>query len=201
MVAKRVTKEVDVLVQGSRSPHYKSGHAGEKLTAARALIKKGHRIHVIGEADRGCAGSEEYAARVVRKIEDHDLQDTMLMHGRMKQEDMKPFTDRRRAERDEVQGVKDRAKEIAFRSEADLDAALAEMEHRITHESIPLSEEKNIVKLIKKYNSQREMIREYESARVQVAANRLTEEEREEVSAAIVHLKADLSNLRKQEGR
>ena len=118
---------------------------------------------------------------------------------RAKQEDMKPFTDRRRAERDEVQGVKDRAKEIAFRSEADLDAALAEMEHRITHESIPLSEEKNIVKLIKKYNSQREMIREYESARVQVAANRLTEEEREEVSAAIVHLKADLSNLRKQE--
>jgi serine/threonine-protein kinase len=49
-VAKRVTKEVDVLVQGSRSPNYKSGHVGEKLAAARSLIKKGYRIDVISEA-------------------------------------------------------------------------------------------------------------------------------------------------------
>lgn len=118
---------------------------------------------------------------------------------RAKQEDMKPFTDRKKAERDEAMNVKEQSQKIPFRSESELDDALAAMEHKITHESIPLSEEKEIVKRIKQYSKQREAIREYESSREALKLNRLTEEERDEVGAAIVHLKADLNNLRKQE--
>lgn len=50
-VAKDVTKAVDVVVQGGRSPNYKSGHKGRKLLAAQRLAKKGQRITFIGEAE------------------------------------------------------------------------------------------------------------------------------------------------------
>ncbi|MCA9710103.1 MAG: protein kinase [Myxococcales bacterium] len=46
-----VTRTTDVVVQGGRSPRYKGGHKGTKLQQAQALIKKGQKIHVIGEAD------------------------------------------------------------------------------------------------------------------------------------------------------
>ncbi len=48
-VVTRVTKEVDVVVQGGRSPHYRTGHTGAKLDAARKLIAKGNQISIIGE--------------------------------------------------------------------------------------------------------------------------------------------------------
>ena len=50
-VAKSVTKQTDVLVQGGRSPNYKGGHKGAKLSAAQQLIKQGRKVHVIGEAE------------------------------------------------------------------------------------------------------------------------------------------------------
>lgn len=51
VVAKGVTKDVDVVVQGGRSKHYKSGHKGTKLQYAEKLIKQGHKISIIGEAE------------------------------------------------------------------------------------------------------------------------------------------------------
>jgi NAD-dependent DNA ligase len=50
-VASEVTSCVEVVVQGGRSPHYKGGHKGRKLAAAEKLIKAGHKIHIIGEAE------------------------------------------------------------------------------------------------------------------------------------------------------
>lgn len=50
-VAREVNKHVDVVVQGGRSPHYKGGHKGRKLAAAERLIRSGHRLHIIGEAE------------------------------------------------------------------------------------------------------------------------------------------------------
>ncbi|MCA9664726.1 MAG: protein kinase [Myxococcales bacterium] len=50
-VAKEVNKDVDVVVQGGRSPHYKGGHKGRKLLAAEKLAKKGQKITFIGEAE------------------------------------------------------------------------------------------------------------------------------------------------------
>lgn len=50
-VTKSITKDVDIIVQGGRSPHYKSAHKGTKLKEAERLIKKGHKIEIIGEAE------------------------------------------------------------------------------------------------------------------------------------------------------
>ena len=50
-VTKDVTRSTDVVVQGGRSPRYKSGHKGNKLQQAQALMAKGQKIHVIGEAE------------------------------------------------------------------------------------------------------------------------------------------------------
>ena len=58
-VARRVSKEVDVLVQG-RNPRSKEGSRPAKLVQAQRLVKKGHRIHIIGEAElRRLARPEE----------------------------------------------------------------------------------------------------------------------------------------------
>ncbi|MCA9659544.1 MAG: protein kinase [Myxococcales bacterium] len=48
-VAERVTNDIDVVVQGGRSPLYRGGHTGTKLDAARKLIAKGRPIAIIGE--------------------------------------------------------------------------------------------------------------------------------------------------------
>jgi serine/threonine protein kinase len=50
-VADEVSKRVDVLVQGGRSPHYNNGHKGVKLCMAEKLIRQGHQISIINEAE------------------------------------------------------------------------------------------------------------------------------------------------------
>jgi eukaryotic-like serine/threonine-protein kinase len=50
-VAKEVSKQADVLVQGSRSPHYGNGHKGEKLCKAEKLIREGHAICILNERE------------------------------------------------------------------------------------------------------------------------------------------------------
>ncbi len=50
-VAKDITRSTDVVVQGGRSPRYKSGHKGTKLQQAQARIKKGQKIQIIGETE------------------------------------------------------------------------------------------------------------------------------------------------------
>ena len=48
-VASHVTNQVDVLVQGGRSPRYSKGHKGDKLCAVEKLIRQGHPISLISE--------------------------------------------------------------------------------------------------------------------------------------------------------
>ena len=50
-VAGDVSKRVDVLVQGGRSPHYSNGHKGEKLCKAEKLIRQGHPISILNERE------------------------------------------------------------------------------------------------------------------------------------------------------
>jgi serine/threonine protein kinase len=50
-VAKDVSKRVDVLVQGGRSPHYRNGHKGEKLLKAEKLLRQGHPIAILNEKE------------------------------------------------------------------------------------------------------------------------------------------------------
>lgn len=50
-VAENVSRKVDVVVQGGRSPQHKEGRLGVKLQQAKRLIEQGHRIHIIGERE------------------------------------------------------------------------------------------------------------------------------------------------------
>lgn len=50
-VSTTVNKDVDIIIQGGRSPHYKNAHKGTKLKEAERLIKKGQKIEIIGEAE------------------------------------------------------------------------------------------------------------------------------------------------------
>jgi colanic acid/amylovoran biosynthesis glycosyltransferase len=70
------------------------------LVEAIALLKrKGHRViaHVIGSKDPYSKGSVEYAAEFERCIEQHGLQDQVILHGMMRQEQMPPIIERCRA--------------------------------------------------------------------------------------------------------
>jgi NAD-dependent DNA ligase len=50
-ISKDVTKQVDVLVQGGRSPRYLNGHKGVKLSKAEKLVRQGHMISIINELE------------------------------------------------------------------------------------------------------------------------------------------------------
>lgn len=50
-VVDAMSRKVQVLIQGARSRRYKHGHKGTTLKRAEALVKKGVRITIIGEAE------------------------------------------------------------------------------------------------------------------------------------------------------
>lgn len=50
-VAENVSRKVDVLVQGGRSPKQKEGRLSVKLLQAKRLIEQGQRLHIIGERE------------------------------------------------------------------------------------------------------------------------------------------------------
>jgi serine/threonine protein kinase len=50
-IGKKMGPNVDVLVIGKRSPRFKKGHKSSKLLDAEKLIKKGRKIHIIGERE------------------------------------------------------------------------------------------------------------------------------------------------------
>ncbi|MGP0065962.1 MAG: hypothetical protein ACLQGP_20475 [Isosphaeraceae bacterium] len=50
-VADRVSTQVDVVVQGGRSPNYRNGHKWDKLCDAETLIRQGHPICIINEKE------------------------------------------------------------------------------------------------------------------------------------------------------
>jgi serine/threonine protein kinase len=50
-VAGDVSRKVDVVVQGGRSPHYLEGHKGGKLLKAEKLLREGHAISILNERE------------------------------------------------------------------------------------------------------------------------------------------------------
>ena len=53
--------------------------------------------HIIGSKDANSAGSLEYAESFEQCIQDHGLQDQVVLHGMMKQEQMPPLIEKSRA--------------------------------------------------------------------------------------------------------
>ncbi|MCB9876762.1 MAG: glycosyltransferase [Planctomycetes bacterium] len=69
------------------------------VEAIATLKEKGHKViaHVIGSKDPHSKGSLEYAAEFEDCIARHGLQDQVILHGMMKQEQMPPIIERCRA--------------------------------------------------------------------------------------------------------
>jgi glycosyltransferase involved in cell wall biosynthesis len=69
------------------------------VEAIAELNKRGHRVvaHIIGAKDEHSKGSLEYAAEFEACITEHGLQDQVILHGMMKQEQMPPIIDKCRA--------------------------------------------------------------------------------------------------------
>lgn len=69
------------------------------VEAIAELKKRGHHViaHIIGSKDEHSKGSLEYAAEFEACIAEHGLQDQVILHGMMKQEQMPPIIERCRA--------------------------------------------------------------------------------------------------------
>lgn len=69
------------------------------VEAIAELNTRGHRVvaHIIGAKDEHSKGSLEYAAEFEACIKEHKLEDQVILHGMMKQEQMPPIIDKCRA--------------------------------------------------------------------------------------------------------
>jgi glycosyltransferase involved in cell wall biosynthesis len=69
------------------------------VEAIAELNTRGHRViaHIIGAKDEHSQGSLEYAAEFEDCIKQHNLEDQVILHGMMKQEQMPPIIDKCRA--------------------------------------------------------------------------------------------------------
>jgi len=69
------------------------------VEAIAELNTRGHRViaHIIGAKDEHSKGSLEYAAEFEDCIKKHNLEDQVILHGMMKQEQMPPIIDKCRA--------------------------------------------------------------------------------------------------------
>jgi len=69
------------------------------VEAIRALKERGHSViaHVIGAKDEHSKGSLEYAAEFEACIKENGLEDQVILHGMMKQEQMPPIIEKCRA--------------------------------------------------------------------------------------------------------
>lgn len=69
------------------------------VEAMAELKKRGHTViaHIIGSKDPHSAGSVEYSEMFEKCIAEHGLQDQVILHGMMKQEQMPPIIEKCRA--------------------------------------------------------------------------------------------------------
>ena len=69
------------------------------VEAIAQLKQRGHTViaHIIGSKDPNSAGSLEYAAAFEQCIKEHGLEDQVILHGMMKQEQMPPIIEKCRA--------------------------------------------------------------------------------------------------------
>jgi len=69
------------------------------VEAIAMLRERGHKViaHIIGSKDEHSKGSLEYAAQFEQAIKDHNLEDQIILHGMMKQEEMPPIIEKSRA--------------------------------------------------------------------------------------------------------
>ncbi|MEZ6036992.1 MAG: glycosyltransferase [Planctomycetota bacterium] len=97
---KRPTRQVDEPFEVLSVSRIEPKKGLTHLVEAIAMLKeKGHKViaHVIGSKDPHSKGSLEYAAEFEDCIARHGLQDQVILHGMMKQEQMPPIIEQCRA--------------------------------------------------------------------------------------------------------
>ena len=110
---------------------------------------------------------------------------------------IKPLRAQLNAHRQQQRDVRDAGRELPCRTKEELDAKIASLEERIMHESLALSEEKEIIKAIRSLKTKYAALeRHAESASAVVVATA----GRGELEATIKALNAELDVLKLQEG-
>jgi len=110
--------------------------------------------------------------------------------------ELQPLHSDRKGYNREISAVKDERRELTVRTEEELDRALAELEHRRAHETVSLNEEKQMLKDMKKLESQRERVREYDAKKSAVGVSVM---EKERLQASISELESQLDTVRLEE--
>lgn len=115
---------------------------------------------------------------------------------REKIEQLKPLQAKLRAQQDDSKRAREVGKDVLVGSEAELDARVAQLEHAITHEVMPINEEKRIVQQIKKLQTQREAVRELERTRAVLNDGRA---DRDAIFSTVKTLKAEFDIVKSHE--
>lgn len=115
---------------------------------------------------------------------------------RAKLDVLKPLLDKLKAQQEEVNSVRNTSRELQATSEEELDNLLEKCEYRISHEVLPIAEEKQLVRRIKQLKQSREAVREFSSRQGAVSETR---NEREEIRNHVKVLKEEVDLLRMQE--
>jgi len=105
--------------------------------------------------------------------------------------------ERRNGVREEANAMRAASK---FLTNESIDAEIARIDHKISHETISLTEEKKLIDQIKSLNKNREIVKEYSDKQVQIATFETTRktfmERIREKDAEINALKADQTKIR-----
>ncbi|KAK9814284.1 hypothetical protein WJX72_003390 [[Myrmecia] bisecta] len=106
----------------------------------------------------------------------------------LKDRDLKPLRDARDARNIASKEFRSNFGDLDVRSEEELDDKLKSIEHRMSHESMPLAEEKKLMAQMKKLQGQRERVRQYA---VKVSSLSVAREEADKLQLELKELDQD----------
>jgi len=108
-----------------------------------------------------------------------------------------PLQAQLRKHQDHLRSVKSAQREMGVLSVDELDAQVAHLESSLMHESLPLAEEKRIVRKLQDLKRSRESVKALSTARESVAASK---DAREQLYASVKDLSSEVEVLKSQEG-
>ncbi|CAG9467462.1 unnamed protein product [Pedinophyceae sp. YPF-701] len=110
-----------------------------------------------------------------------------------KADEIMPLKERLEGHDKEAREIREALREIDCRSEEELDARIESYEQKIAHETMPLAQEKELIKQIKKLKAQRSIIVELAQRQAELTVGK---SEREELSAQIRDMRGELAILK-----
>jgi len=109
---------------------------------------------------------------------------------------LKPLQERLNAHQKEESTVRNLLRELKIGSEEELDQTIVSLEQRISHESMALAVEKQLIRQIKQLQASREAVRDCNARKASISSARA---ERDELRVVVKVLKEEVDLLRLQE--